>query len=125
MSKTTYYIDGLAYQEYAGQTNNITGDKKVYLRRIDDINREEVATVTAADCSPKVFDMLSSLSQHVAQLKRELSSVTDQLDSVVRNQVKQAEEIHSFNVKSIGITVAEAIEALSKLRDEVLRNGGN
>jgi hypothetical protein len=61
------------------------------------IAETSTAEVTAKDCSPAVIDMLSSLAQLVASINRKVESLEDQVDSLAKNQVSQAEYLESHD----------------------------
>jgi hypothetical protein len=90
---------------------------------------EECAEVTAKDCSPAVFDMLSALSQEVAVLKRQLTEINDQVDTLYHNQFKQAERLEvvwhrtQATPKSKTDLLTDAFNALKHYK-EVVENDG-
>jgi hypothetical protein len=74
-----------------------------------ELDEDEYAEVTAKDCSPAVLDMLANLSQRIVSLERAIESANDQLDTLYRNQVKQAEGL-------------ERKTQIAKITEEVTRN---
>jgi hypothetical protein len=107
--------------------------------------KEPTAEVTAKDCSPAVLGMLANLSRRIVELEAEIknkathyavnksleetaeleervqrnfNAVNDQLDTLFRNQVKQAEDLE--NSHYTGLTAQELADNIA----EVMRNAG-
>jgi hypothetical protein len=104
------------YSNEIGKGNPKEGESAVdvAIRLLTPIKCEEpIACITAKDCSPAVFEMLTALSKEVASLKRDLASANDQLDTLYRNQVKQAElhEAHGQDIRMLDDRTQSAKEA--------------